>query len=112
MSPLASLHVVLSYILQLKATKHFSIVKARIIQDGTVIYGLWCCCLFQYGGVLMLVLLLLVGGSVMGFMLKGKVSLVGSIESRGTMVRGVSSESFGDTITPVLSESCVICFTL
>ena len=41
MSPLASLHVVLSYILQLKATKHFSIVKARIIQDGTVIYGLW-----------------------------------------------------------------------
>lgn len=89
MSPLASLHVVLSYILQLKATKHFSIVKARIIQDGTVIYGLWCCCLFQYGGVLMLVLLLLVGGSVMGFMLKGKVSLVGSIESRGTMVCGL-----------------------
>ena len=44
---------------------------------------------FQYGGVLMLVLLLLVGGSVMGFMLKGKVSLVGSIESRGTMVRGL-----------------------
>ena len=100
MSPLAILHVVLSYILQLKATKHISIVKARIIKDGTVIYGLWCG-FFQYGGVLMLVLLLLVGGSVMGFMLKGKVSLVGSIESRGTMVRGVSSESFGDTITPV-----------